>query len=35
MVAEKRKEGKLTKYIDKPYRFCIFPYSEINAMTFC
>lgn len=35
MVEERRKKGTLTKFITSPYRFCLYPYSEINAMTFC
>jgi hypothetical protein len=31
----KRKEGRLVKYLHDPYRFCIYPYFEINIMKYC
>lgn len=32
---ERKKIGKLVKYIVEPYRFCVFPVSVMNGMRFC
>lgn len=32
---KKRSKGEIAKFYDKPWRFCVFPYFEINAMTYC
>jgi len=34
-IYEKRSDGSLTRYFDEPWRFCIYPFAEVNIMTFC
>lgn len=35
MREEKLKNGFYLKLVAEPYRYCLFPFSEINAMNYC
>lgn len=34
-IADARTEGWYTKYLQDPWRFCVYPFFEINIMVFC
>jgi hypothetical protein len=35
MAEEKKGNGYNLKYLTEPFRFCILPIAEVNALTYC